>query len=66
MFGRCFGRCRFQVEGREWVSGFKFQVEGFRLKVSGFRFQVVRKDVEPWTVVGGNPAKVLKKRCLGV
>ena len=23
---------------------------------------VVTKDVEPWTVVGGNPAKVLKKR----
>lgn len=25
---------------------------------------VVTKDVEPWTVVGGNPAKVLKKRRL--
>lgn len=24
----------------------------------------VYKDVEPWTVVGGNPAKVLKKRIL--
>jgi putative colanic acid biosynthesis acetyltransferase WcaF len=23
---------------------------------------VVVKDVEPWTVVGGNPAKVIKKR----
>ena len=23
---------------------------------------VVTKDVEPWTVVGGNPAKVLKRR----
>ena len=23
---------------------------------------VVTKDVEPWTVVGGNPAKVIKKR----
>lgn len=23
---------------------------------------VVAKDVEPWTVVGGNPAKVIKKR----
>ena len=23
---------------------------------------VVTKDVEPWTIVGGNPAKVLKKR----
>lgn len=22
----------------------------------------VYKDVEPWTVVGGNPAKVIKKR----
>lgn len=24
---------------------------------------VVTKDVAPWTVVGGNPAKVIKKRC---
>lgn len=27
---------------------------------------VVTKDVEPWTVVGGNPAKVIKKRELAV
>jgi len=26
---------------------------------------VVAKDVEPWTVVGGNPAKFIKKRVLG-
>ena len=26
---------------------------------------VVTKDVAPWTVVGGNPAKVIKKRTLG-
>ena len=25
---------------------------------------VVTKDVEPWTVVGGNPAKFLKKRVI--
>ena len=25
---------------------------------------VVTKDVEPWTVVGGNPARILKKRIL--
>ena len=25
---------------------------------------VVTKDVEPWTVVGGNPAKFIKKRTL--
>ena len=25
---------------------------------------VVTKDVEPWTVVGGNPAKFIKKRDL--
>jgi len=24
----------------------------------------VTKDVEPWTVVGGNPAKFIKKRKL--
>ena len=23
---------------------------------------VVTKDVEPWTVIGGNPAKVIKRR----
>ena len=27
---------------------------------------VVTKDVEPFTVVGGNPAKVIKKRVLVV
>jgi acetyltransferase-like isoleucine patch superfamily enzyme len=26
---------------------------------------VVTKDVEPWTVVGGNPARFIKKRELG-
>ena len=26
---------------------------------------VVARDVEPWTVVGGVPAKAIKKRCLG-
>ena len=25
---------------------------------------VVTKDVEPWAVVGGNPAKFIKKRVL--
>ena len=25
---------------------------------------VVTKDVEPWTIVGGNPAKFIKKRVL--
>ena len=25
---------------------------------------VVTKDVEPWSVVGGNPAKFIKKRVL--
>ena len=27
---------------------------------------VVTKDVEPWTVVGGNPAKFIKKRELKI
>ena len=27
---------------------------------------VVTKDVEPWTIVGGNPAKFIKKRELVV
>ncbi len=26
---------------------------------------VVTKDAEPWAVVGGNPAKVIKKRVIG-
>ena len=26
---------------------------------------VVFKNVEPWTVVGGNPAKFIKKRVIG-
>ncbi len=25
---------------------------------------IVTKDVEPWTIVGGNPAKFIKKRVL--
>ena len=33
-----------------------------RFQVPSFRLQVIRKDVEPWTVVGGNPAKVIKRR----
>lgn len=28
--------------------------------------KLVYKDVEPWTVVGGNPAKVIKKRVMRV
>ena len=27
---------------------------------------IVTKDVEPWTVVGGNPAKFIKKRELKI
>jgi len=27
-------------------------------------YAVVTKDVEPWTVVGGNPAKFIKKRVI--
>lgn len=38
-----------------------FQVAGCRFLVPSFRLQVVTKDVESWAVVGGNPAKVIKK-----
>lgn len=37
-------------------------MDAVRFQISGCRFQVVTKDVEPWTVVGGNPAKFIKKR----
>ena len=28
------------VDGKGWVSSFKFQVSGFKFQVSGFKFQV--------------------------
>lgn len=39
-------------------------VPNWENKSGPFPHFVVTKDVEPWTVVGGNPAKFIKKRVL--
>lgn len=52
------------VEDRAWIAADAFIGMGVTIKegaVVGAR-GCVFKDVEPWTVVGGNPAKVIKKR----
>lgn len=49
-----------------WVAADAFIAPGITIgegAVVGARAVVV-KDVEPWTVVGGNPAKVIKKRII--
>ena len=49
---------------RSWVAAEAFVMMGVTIgegAVVGARAAVF-KDVEPWTVVGGNPAKVIKKR----
>lgn len=52
------------IESFAWVAADAFVGMGVTIgqgAVVGARAAVF-KDVEPWTVVGGNPAKVLKKR----
>ncbi len=54
------------IGDRVWVAAEAFVGPGVSIgdgAVVGARAVVVR-DVEPWTVVGGNPAKFLKKRVL--
>ena len=54
------------IEDRAWVASDAFVSMGVTIgkgAVVGAR-GCVFKDVEPWTVVGGNPAKFLKKRIL--
>ena len=41
-----------------------FLLVSFGIGASVAAGAVVTKDVEPWTVVGGNPAKFIKKRVL--
>ena len=55
-----------RVEGQAWVAAQAFIGMGVTIgegAVVGAR-SVVIKDVEPWTVVGGNPARVIKKRLI--
>ena len=54
------------VEDRAWVCAEAFVGQGVTVgegAVCAAR-AVVIKDVEPWTVVGGNPAKFIKERML--
>ena len=54
------------IQDRVWVASQAFVGMGVTLgkgSIVGAR-SVVIKDVEPWTVVGGNPAKFIKKRVL--
>lgn len=52
------------IEDQAWVAAESFVMMGVTIgegAVVGARAAVF-KDVEPWTVVGGNPAKFIKKR----
>ena len=52
------------IESQAWIAADAFVGMGVKIGVGavvGAR-AVVFKDVEPWTVVGGNPAKFIKKR----
>ena len=51
-----------------WVAGWSIVLPGVTIGEGAVvaAGAVVTKDVEPWTVVGGNPAKFIKKRELTV
>ena len=54
------------IKNRAWVAAEAFIGPGVTIgegAVVGARAAVF-KDVEPWTVVGGNPAKMIKKRVI--
>lgn len=54
------------IEAQAWVAADAFVGMGVTIgegAVVGAR-SAVFKDVEPWTVVGGNPAKFIKKRVI--
>ena len=54
------------IEDFVWIAAEAFIMMGIRIgqgAVVGAR-SAVFKDVEPWTVVGGNPAKFIKKRII--
>ena len=57
-----------KVEANAWVAGWAIILPGVTIGEGAVvgAGAVVAKDVEPWTVVGGNPAKFIKKRELVV
>ena len=52
------------IGSNAWVAGWSIILPGVTIGEGAVvaAGAVVTKDVEPWTVVGGNPAKVLKRR----
>ena len=52
------------IEANAWVAGWSLILPGVTIGEGAVvaAGAVVTKDVEPWTVVGGNPAKFIKKR----
>lgn len=52
------------VEPSAWVAGWSIVLPGVTVGEGAVvaAGSVVTKNVEPWTVVGGNPAKFIKKR----
>ncbi|MBQ6142490.1 MAG: putative colanic acid biosynthesis acetyltransferase [Kiritimatiellae bacterium] len=54
------------VGANAWVAGWATVLPGVTIGEGAVvaAGAVVTKDVEPWTVVGGNPAKFIKKRVL--
>ena len=54
------------VRNSAWIAGWSLLLPGVTIGEGAVvaAGAVVTKDVEPWTVVGGNPAKFLKKRVL--
>ncbi len=60
-------RCPIRIGKQVWIAADAFVGPGVTIgdgAVVGAR-AVVTKDVEPWTIVGGNPARPIKKREMG-
>lgn len=52
------------IGANAWVAGWSIIMPGVTIGEGAVvgAGAVVTKDVEPWTIVGGNPAKLIKKR----
>jgi putative colanic acid biosynthesis acetyltransferase WcaF len=59
-------RSTVQIEAMAWVCADAFVGPGVTVGAGAIvgAAAVVTRDVEPWTIVAGNPAKVIKKRVL--